>query len=514
MANDADILYEFLGVDMTKPLSEIFSQPSPILTTDLLRCIVCPHEDIQTAYLAVTECKVCRTQYYPDRYRLRCDTQYLRILKHGVWEEAILSFHCSWRIKTGRTPTFSCAANSKTDVLVSAVREEIGRDGGIVPGAMEHACMDCTHKKCYRQDLIDEGADFGEEVGLIAGEDDVEGLEGSSEEINNTEPDLENGDSEIDTVDQLYAQVLAENELAPEGPRGYSRLAVIDGKTMRCTGALTNYKKGRFCRDHALEGLDDICGIVSCGRPRMTFPGVQRVIQAQQAHAIDSLIDSSMTPATTGNVPFRVELPELKGLAGNKIVHTFRARTTYCLQTVQWACSTPIGWGKCFTAESPSQVLTIIDNIWKDHSQYKPNFIAYNSSCKLLRHIVTQNPSNPWISSTKFIVDAWHYIGHKATDSLCQLWCNPAPRNGAQPDLVLVENDNDGHPHLTRAFNTETAEQFNAWLNGFKAQLRQMSNVNYDFFIHALMLLYKEDIGQRIEKKERELDEQFWEDVL
>lgn len=45
------------------------------------------------------------------------------------------------------------------------------------------------------------------------------------------EPDLEDG-TEIDTVDQLYAQVLAENQLMPEGPCGYSCLAVMDGKTM------------------------------------------------------------------------------------------------------------------------------------------------------------------------------------------------------------------------------------------------------------------------------------------
>ncbi len=48
----------------------------------------------------------------------------------------------------------------------------------------------------------------------------------------NMEPDLENG-TEIDTVEQLYAQVPGENQLMPEGPRGYSCLAVMDGKTMR-----------------------------------------------------------------------------------------------------------------------------------------------------------------------------------------------------------------------------------------------------------------------------------------
>ncbi len=107
-----------------------------------------------------------------------------------------------------------------------------------------------------------------------------------------------------------------------------------------------NYKNGRFCQDHLLEGLDDICGIYSCGQPvsplgslicenpahctwyekyckrfkRMTFPGVQRVIQAQQTHAIDALMDSS-TPVTS--VPFHAHLPELEGITGNEIIHTF-----------------------------------------------------------------------------------------------------------------------------------------------------------------------------------------------
>ncbi|KAJ7029184.1 hypothetical protein C8F04DRAFT_963264 [Mycena alexandri] len=94
----------------------------------------------------------------------------------------------------------------------------------------------------------------------------------------------------------------------------------------------------------------------------------------------------------------------------------------------------------------------------------------------------------------------WHYIGHRATDILCRLWCNPAPLNGSQPDLILVKEDADGTTHQTRAFNTETAEQLNSWLNGFESQLRQMSDVNYDLFIHVLMMLY----GERVEARVRE----------
>ncbi|KAJ7835591.1 hypothetical protein B0H13DRAFT_1477940, partial [Mycena leptocephala] len=66
-----------------------------------------------------------------------------------------------------------------------------------------------------------------------------------------------------------------------------------------------------------------------------------------------------------------------------------------------------------------------------------PSFIAYDDACSFFPHIVTQNPNNPWLSTIKFTVDAWHHIGHWATDILCRLWCNPAPLNGSQPDLVV-----------------------------------------------------------------------------
>jgi hypothetical protein len=139
--------------------------------------------------------------------------------------------------------------------------------------------------------------------------------------------------------------------------------------------------------------------------------------------------------------------------------------------------------------------------------------MVYDKACGLLRHIVAQNPDDLWVKSTKFIVDAWHYIGHRATDLLCRTRCNPAPTNGSQPDLVLTEVDNDGVVHQTRAFNTETAEQLNSWLNGFESQLRQMTDVNFDFFIHVLMLIYGETVEKRVVSKERELLAEFWAEV-
>jgi hypothetical protein len=152
-------------------------------------------------------------------------------------------------------------------------------------------------------------------------------------------------------------------------------------------------------------------------------------------------------------------------------VHTLHAGSTYCVETVQWACKIPIGWGKCYNFESAPQVLSVMDNIWQDHPDSRSEFISYNNACDLLRHIVTQDAQSLWLATMQLIVDAWPYVGHHATDVLCRTWCNPAPANGTQPDLVISQKDDNGRVHLTRAFNSETAEQLNAWLSGFEASM-------------------------------------------
>ena len=228
---------------------------------------------------------------------------------------------------------------------------------------------------------------------------------------------------------------------------------------------------------------------------QLLYPGVQHVIHCQNVATGENNPDLNQQANSNpdANVPtMNVQLPPLQDTPGHKVVHTFQAGTIYCVQTVQWACGIPVGWAKCYKSESSPQVLSILDNIWDDHPESKPGFITYDDACNLLHHIVTQDLTSGWLESTKFIVDTWHYIGHRATDVLCQLWCNLAPTNGSQPDLVLTEVDDDGNSHATRAFNTETAEQLNSWIDGFKAQLTQMTDVNFDIFIHVLFLLFTE----------------------
>ena len=88
---------------------------------------------------------------------------------------------------------------------------------------------------------------------------------------------------------------------------------------------------------------------------------------------------------------------------------------------------------------------------------------------------------------------------------LCRIWCNPAPANGTQPDLIIALKDTNSHVHLTRAFNSETTEQLNVWLSGFEASMRQMTVSNFDFFMHSIMLIYKEAVEACIVQKGQQL---------
>ncbi|KAJ7742763.1 hypothetical protein B0H14DRAFT_3117558 [Mycena olivaceomarginata] len=526
MCDDLGQLYEFLGIPGSSAgHNNFFPEPRTILVTSRLTCVFCPASDgiyslrrrrkvnfrWVNADLFIAYCRACDAEYYPDRItyrlpnqprreRLEYDAKVLRVSKH---ENSILRFRSGWSNfaewlgdTVGAKPRVT---PRQSQLLANTVREQIGLDGGVVAGAMEHGCMDCTHLKRYKSDLVATGASLGDRIDGIA--DDL---------MENQVPNVPATLGEEMPPPPMQTGIPSEpeqQEFPPQnGRRGYIHLAVMDGKTIKhkicsvdlCHKPLVNYKNGRFCEDHL--DLRDICGIVPCGRAvhssgaftcdnaahkdwhvkyhnrfsRMSFPGVQRVIHRQLG----------------GGPSLRAEIPDLNGVAGAQVSHTFRAGTTYCLQTIQWSCRCPIAWGKCYRSESSSQVLAFLNRTWEHHPNSKPSFIAYDDACNFLRHIVTQDANSPWIRTTKFIVDAWHYIGHRATDVLCRLWCNPDPTNGSQPDLVLVD--------------------LNAWLNGFEAQLRQMSATNYDFCVHVLMFLYKEMVEERILKKQRTLSDEFW----
>ena len=88
-----------------------------------------------------------------------------------------------------------------------------------------------------------------------------------------------------------------------------------------------------------------------------------------------------------------------------------------------------------------------------------------------MRHAIASGKWNEWKTTSRFIVDMYHYVNHQVDDYLCRKWCNPAPLNGSAPNLVVVATDKKGNQYYKHAFNTQVCEQLNAWLGGYESIL-------------------------------------------
>ncbi|KAJ6454039.1 hypothetical protein C8R47DRAFT_1228857 [Mycena vitilis] len=565
ICRDLDRIYTLLGLSQTNmdPAAFQFRPPRRILTTSRVDCRFCPPGDRNllpslrrragkkpnqhillldatykwvSADLVVARCSKCKADYYPDvitrkvqgsRQRIQLleyDAEYLCVSKQGTWahrkialaqEKAVQRLHCGWSnfadwvnditedtnhqlsygqaqklfvqhfsrrllIAHGEASTFTSYAHAPTKFLAAAVRSVIGENGGVIPGAMDHGCMDCTHVKRYGAPAL-----------TVGGGADVVGSEAGP--AGPIDPAL----VEDPLPPNLPESVPMQDSPPPGDPLGYERLSVMDGKTVThkkcalndCKNPLYNYKNGRFCEDHLPLRL--VCGIIPCGLPirsadsvtcatpahiqwhkqyedrfhRLNFPGVQRVIRRQAGTATAA---GAAHPVRGPSL--QVQLQALGETPGDQVVHTFKAKTIYCLQTIQWACGVPIGWGKCYKSESAPQVLAFLNKVWEDYPDKRPGFVVYDKACELLRHIIF------------YVVQDAIQLRRMV---LSRIW----------------------------AFNTETAEQLNSWISGYESQLRQMTDVNYDFYIHVLMMMYGEMVEKRVVSKHRELTDEFWDEV-
>ena len=46
---------------------------------------------------------------------------------------------------------------------------------------------------------------------------------------------------------------------------------------------------------------------------------------------------------------------------------------------------------------------------------------------------------------------------HFTIDGLCHAWCNPLPRDGSAPNLVIPAVEKNGQPCFKQAFNTQVS---------------------------------------------------------
>ena len=191
--------------------------------------------------------------------------------------------------------------------------------------------------------------------------------------------------------------------------------------------------------------------------------------------------------------------------------HYFSPNRFYCVETVCAPCGTVIAWKKFARSESPTKIMNFLNSIYPS-KESRPAYICIDKACTVFRFIVNNNPYEDWLETTRFVVDSYHYINHKATDELCRTWCNPTPSDGSAPNLVIPTTDKNGNPCFKHAFNTQACEQLNSWLGGYESILKRMTPGNFDWFLHTMLyyhtkhVLRKQNIKRKMEENENQDD--------
>ncbi|KAF8985765.1 hypothetical protein BDQ17DRAFT_1393727 [Cyathus striatus] len=244
------------------------------------------------------------------------------------------------------------------------------------------------------------------------------------------------------------------------------KMIVVDGIVMgpthcafeNCSEPLKNAHTGVFCITHESQHKN-LCRMKDCYNQkedlklvfgRQSVLGIQRIIRRTEQEGAPEW----MSETNRGNFRPHDEVPN--------------------------ATLLPLG---------ESQIIDFLEFVYPTPN-VRPSYVCIDKACMVLRHLITSRNWNIWKTSTRFVVDSFHYINHRVGDYLCHKFCNPSPLNGSAPNLVLVERDAEGNPHYKRAFNTQACEQLNAWLGGFQSILNRMTVDNFNWTTHAMLFIH------------------------
>ena len=132
----------------------------------------------------------------------------------------------------------------------------------------------------------------------------------------------------------------------------------------------------------------------------------------------------------------------------------FRAGRFYCVETICAPCGVVIAWTKFAKSESPTNIFNFLGKFYPTEES-RPDYICIDKGCQVFATAVANGSWDIWKKTTRFIVDAYHYINHRVLDYLCRKYCNPSPGDGSAPNLVVMAYDKNGGAYLKRAFNTQ-----------------------------------------------------------
>ncbi|TFK17151.1 hypothetical protein FA15DRAFT_683597 [Coprinopsis marcescibilis] len=168
--------------------------------------------------------------------------------------------------------------------------------------------------------------------------------------------------------------------------------------------------------------------------------------------------------------------------------HYFGPKRYYCVEAICYACGVVKAWAKFAKSESPTKILKFLAAVFPTKEE-RPDFICIDKAYLVLQTAISNGSWNEWKEKSRFIVDTYHHNNHKESDELYCKWCNPAPMDGSQPNLVIIAIDAEGRPYLKRAFNT------------------QMTANNLNWMIHVMLYYHTLTLNKEDEDEDKQEEE-------
>jgi hypothetical protein len=363
-------------------------------------------------------------------------------------------------------------------------------DNGVIKCAQNHSCSECTHKYKETADRItgDDpaavlGVDENHQVPALVGEGAELAVQDAAQARLNAQLAAQarsNADDAMDVDESSQSSSSAENIDASSSNSSSSEeaspvtLVVMDGVVMgpthcafdNCIEELQNARGGVFCARHEITH-GNLCRMHDCDRPkvhpshtcaihqnrwykhvirygRQSLLGIRRLIRRSEEERVDWLPQRNQ----------QVQPHDEDANSQSRKDNYFVPPRFYCVETICAPCGAVHAWTLFDKAESPTNILNFLDAVYPTPDS-RPDYVCIDKACMVLRTAISNGSWNVWKETTRFIVDSYHYINHRANDYLCRKWCNPAPLNGSAPNLVVVEHDVNGKAHYKRAFNTQ-----------------------------------------------------------
>ncbi|KAF8058226.1 hypothetical protein FPV67DRAFT_1565621 [Lyophyllum atratum] len=390
------------------------------------------------------------TQFWNNSFGSVDSKNKFKISRKQIWQAFVQ--HSIRVVASSSNTTFETIPNIAIDDLTQHAFAVLGK-GGEIPGAREHTCSDCTKP-------------FKEHVG-------------DTEPIPGTKP---------------------VNMLTLDGVVMGPQICAFED----CTNDLVNARSGALCAIHEVL-LGSKCCMAGCQRNKVgetqacnehldiwrksvqdrskaTINGILRILQRPGERQ-----EWQQLPETAIQRPHDEEDPEAARFPRRK--NYFSPNRSYCVETACAPCGVVLAWTKFAKSESPTNILNWLKDLFPTKDD-RPSYVCIDKACQVFKTAVENRTWDDWKETTRFIVDAYHYGNHKATDKICRTWCNPAPTDGSAPNLVGEKIDEDGNLIQFREFNTQVCEQLNAWLGGYETILKRMTSQNFNWFIHTMLIYH------------------------